>query len=166
MRVRASVLMIVAAMIAGPARAEFVTGNDLYTKCVSNAPEDKFWCLGFVTGVFDTLPTGPKGLVCPGPNVTAGQVHGVVVKNLQEHPTMRRAASHVEQECRIGDQRLQGNATPRAVPTRNAAGRLRQGPASILAPRGRIFDVDQCADCDRVVVIMSRASKGSVVSFP
>jgi hypothetical protein len=29
MRVRASVLMIVAAMIAGPARAEFVTGNDL-----------------------------------------------------------------------------------------------------------------------------------------
>jgi hypothetical protein len=89
MRVRASVLMTVAAMIAGPARAEFVTGNDLYTKCVSNAPEDKFWCLGFVTGVFDTLPTGPKGLVCPGPNVTAGQVHGVVVKNLQEHPTMR-----------------------------------------------------------------------------
>jgi hypothetical protein len=90
MRVRASVLMIVAAMIAGPARAEFVTGNDLYTKCNSNAPEDKFWCLGFVTGVFDTLPTGPKkGLVCPGPNVTAGQVHDVVVKNLQEHPTMR-----------------------------------------------------------------------------
>jgi len=89
MRVRASVLMTVAAMIAGPARAEFVTGNDLYTKCVSNAPEDKFWCLGFVTGVFDTLPTGPKGLVCPGPNVTAGQVHDVVVKNLQEHPTMR-----------------------------------------------------------------------------
>ena len=78
MRVKASVLMIVAAMIAGPARAGFVTGNDLYTKCD-----------GFVTGVFDTLPTGPKGLVCPGPNVTAGQVHDVVVKNLQEHPTMR-----------------------------------------------------------------------------
>jgi hypothetical protein len=31
MRVRASVLMTAAAMIAGPARAEFVTGNDLYT---------------------------------------------------------------------------------------------------------------------------------------
>jgi hypothetical protein len=45
MRLTVSVLMIVAAMIAGPARAEFVTGNDLYTKCNSNAPEDKFWCL-------------------------------------------------------------------------------------------------------------------------
>jgi hypothetical protein len=39
-RVSASVLMIVAAMIAGPARAEFVTGNDLYKKCNSNAPKD------------------------------------------------------------------------------------------------------------------------------
>jgi hypothetical protein len=89
MRVRASVLMIVAAMIAGPARAEFVTGNDLYTKCNSNAPEDKFWCLGFVTGVADTLPQGPKGIVCPGPNVTAGQFYDVVVKDLRDHPAMR-----------------------------------------------------------------------------
>jgi Rap1a immunity proteins len=90
MRVRALVLMIVAAMIAGPVRAEFIiTGSDLYTRCNSNAAEDKFWCLGFVTGVHDALPTGPKGLVCAGPNVTAGQLHDVVVKNLQEHPAMR-----------------------------------------------------------------------------
>ena len=90
MRLTASVLMIVAAMIAGPARAEFIiTGSDLYTRCNSNAPEDKFWCLGFVTGVADTLPQGPKGIVCPGPDVTAGQFYDVVVKDLRDHPGMR-----------------------------------------------------------------------------
>jgi Rap1a immunity proteins len=88
MRLTGSVLMVVAAMIAGPARAEFVTGNQLYEKCNSNAPEDKFWCLGFVTGVADTLPQGPKGIVCPGPNVTAGQFYDVVVKDLRDHPAM------------------------------------------------------------------------------
>ena len=56
MRLMTSVLMIVAAMIAGPARAEFVTGNQLYEKCNSNAPEDKFWCLGFVTGFLIHCP--------------------------------------------------------------------------------------------------------------
>jgi hypothetical protein len=66
MRLTGSVLMIVAAMIAGPARAEFVTGNQLYEKCNSNAPEDKFWCLGFVTGVADTLPQGPRELYVLG----------------------------------------------------------------------------------------------------
>jgi Rap1a immunity proteins len=89
MQVSAPVLMIVAAMIAGPVRAELVTGNDLYSKCNSNAPEDKFWCLGFVTGVADTLPQGSKGIVCPGPNVTAGQFYDVVVKGLRDHPGMR-----------------------------------------------------------------------------
>jgi hypothetical protein len=66
MRLMTSVLIIVAAMIAGPARAEFVTGNQLYEKCNSNAPEDKFWCLGFVTGSLITLPQGPKEIVCQG----------------------------------------------------------------------------------------------------
>ena len=89
MRLMASVLMIVAAMIARPARAEFVTGNQLHEKCNSNAPEDKFWCLGFVTGVADTLPQGPKGIVCPEPNVTAGQFYDVVVKDLRDHPGVR-----------------------------------------------------------------------------
>ena len=89
MRLTGSVLMIVAATIAGPARAEFVTGNQLYEKCNSNAPEDKFCCLGFVTGVADTLPRGPKGIVCPEPNVTAGQFYDVAVKDLRDHPGMR-----------------------------------------------------------------------------
>ena len=66
MRVRASVLMTVAAMIAGPARAEFVTGNDLYTKCVGNAPEDKFWCLGFVTGFLIHCPQDRRDLYVLG----------------------------------------------------------------------------------------------------
>ena len=89
MRVLASALMVVAAMIAGQARAEFVTGNQLYEKCNSHAPEDKFWCLGFVTRVADTLPQGSKGIVCPGPDVTAGQFYDVVVKDLRDHPGMR-----------------------------------------------------------------------------
>ena len=62
MRLMTSVLMIVAAMIAGPARAEFVTGNQLYEKCNSNAPEDKFWCLGFVTGSLIHCPKGQRKL--------------------------------------------------------------------------------------------------------
>jgi hypothetical protein len=66
MRLRASALIIVAAMIAGPARAEFVTGNQLYEKCNSNGSEDKFWCLGFVTGVADALPKGPRELYVLG----------------------------------------------------------------------------------------------------
>ena len=64
MRLMTSVLMIVAAMIAGPARAEFVTGNQLYEKCNSNAPEDKFWWV--CDRVADTLPQGPKEIVCQG----------------------------------------------------------------------------------------------------
>jgi hypothetical protein len=93
MRVSPPVLMIVAAMIAGPVRAEFVTGNDLYSKCNSNAPEDKFWCLGFVTGVADTLPQGSKGIECPGPNVTAGQFYDVVVKDRPRSPGDARPSS-------------------------------------------------------------------------
>ena len=37
----------------------------------------------------DTLPQGLKGIVCPGPNVTAGQFYDVVVKDLRDHPAMR-----------------------------------------------------------------------------
>jgi hypothetical protein len=87
MRLTALVLMIVTTIAT--ARAEFVTGNELYTKCTSNDPADKFWCLGFTTGVHDTLPQGPKGLLCETPNVAAGQVLDVVVKYLRENPAYR-----------------------------------------------------------------------------
>ena len=40
MRVRAPVLMIVAAMIAGPARAEFITGNQLCLLYTSDAADE------------------------------------------------------------------------------------------------------------------------------
>ena len=64
MRVRASVLMIVAAMIAGPARAEFIiTGSDLYTRCNSNAPEEFIRCPSFfpVDGHAGDFPAGVSG---------------------------------------------------------------------------------------------------------
>lgn len=71
-----------------PAEANFDDGNALYRSCTSQEPFHKWYCLGFVAGVWDGLEAADY--VCFGEGrVTKGQTVDVVVKYLRENPAKR-----------------------------------------------------------------------------
>jgi hypothetical protein len=79
-------VLVVALM--GGARADFMTGNQLWEKCQASPP---IICAGYVSAVADIMGhhTVFNRRACFAPEVTNGQVADVVKKWLREHPESR-----------------------------------------------------------------------------
>lgn len=75
-------------LVAAPAHAEWMSGNQLYDTCSAASPIDRGLCLSYVMGVLDGFrsmdlpPRTPEG-------ATGGQVRDVVTKYLVYHPESR-----------------------------------------------------------------------------
>lgn len=75
-------------LIATPAHAEWMSGNELYDMCSTASVVDRASCLAYVMGVLD----GVRGLDQPPRTpvgATGGQVRDVVTKYLADHPESR-----------------------------------------------------------------------------
>ena len=78
----AALLMI----CATPARAEFLTGNQLFDSCTSRESIMQMDCLGYVSGVHDAL----AGItICLPSGVTRGQIMDFVTQWLRANPAQR-----------------------------------------------------------------------------
>ncbi|MBZ9604881.1 hypothetical protein LB462_23925 [Phyllobacterium sp. KW56] len=77
----------------GPAYAGFYDGNKLYEECSRKVETAKVFCMGYITGVADTL----EDTQCFTKGIDARQVHDVVKQYLESHPEERhhRASSIV-----------------------------------------------------------------------
>lgn len=78
-------LLILAALLAGSAHAEFKTGNKLLSQ-INGDLADYANAVGYVTGVYDTLQSITH---CPPGGVTAGQITDMVKNYLETNPEMR-----------------------------------------------------------------------------
>ncbi len=73
---------------AAPARAEWMSGNELHETCASGSAVDKALCLSYVMGVLDGSRFLDQPLKTPT-GATGGQVRDVVSKYLADHPEVR-----------------------------------------------------------------------------
>lgn len=70
------------------------TGNDLLHFCETEEPLDGIYCIGFITGVEQSLEAIPlldqtARTYCRPANSTNGQIIDSVVQSLRLHPTVR-----------------------------------------------------------------------------
>lgn len=73
---------------SAPANAEFYSGNELHLLCSSANGQEQVLCMGFVSGVFDTMRS--LGIKCPNvEHVTVGQSVDVVKNYLTANPSIR-----------------------------------------------------------------------------
>jgi hypothetical protein len=89
-------LLLTAALVCGPAQAEFFTGNDLLQMMDGDTYADKGMALGFVAGVSDVWNSIS---VCPPKNVTLGQTHDIARRHLRDNPQTRHMTA--ESQVRI-----------------------------------------------------------------
>jgi hypothetical protein len=97
-------------LVAAPVHAEFFDGNKLLSTCRSNQPIDMADCIGYVTGVYDTL-AGVR--ICSPDGITRGQVRDIVLTYLQNAPEERHKTADV----------LIGNVLSALWPCKRPAGR-------------------------------------------
>jgi hypothetical protein len=93
-----SVVFLLGLVMAFPASAQTLTGNELLARCKGQLNHERAWCLGYVhgfqSGLFmaDALgfrgPNG-NGVYCVPMNVTVTQATDVIVKSLEENPATR-----------------------------------------------------------------------------
>lgn len=76
------------ALSTAPARAEWMSGNQLHDTCASGTAVDKALCLSYVMGVLDGSRFLDQPLKTPV-GATGGQVRDVVAKYLDDHPALR-----------------------------------------------------------------------------
>jgi Rap1a immunity proteins len=101
----ATLLTVLALLLpAGPARAVFMNGNELYHDCSeenSDKPQGQqmyMLCLGYISGIADGIETaeiGNRHLVCAPGEATVGQLVDIVKKYLHDHPETRHRAAGV-----------------------------------------------------------------------
>ena len=91
-------LLIAILMIPALARAEFLTGNELYTRLTAQAVMDKMYALGYVVGVYDV---NVHVTFCPRTEqgITAGQVQDIVINYLATNAGKR----HLNAEILVRD---------------------------------------------------------------
>ena len=75
-------------LTVSPARAEWMTGNELHDTCASGSAVDKALCLSYVMGVLDGSRFLDLPLKTPE-GATGGQVRDVVAKYLANNPEDR-----------------------------------------------------------------------------
>jgi hypothetical protein len=81
-------------LLPGLARAEFDTGNDVWSVCTDNAAGHNYLCVGMTTAYFDMMLA--SGYQCAAPAADRGQVRDVVLKYLSDNPAIRnRPASQL-----------------------------------------------------------------------
>ena len=84
--------LVAATIAAAPARAEFVSGNQLYGDLNSDDISPKIYALGYIIGVADTV----VGIAyCPASRVTAGQLKDIVQAYLCDTPAERHRSGDV-----------------------------------------------------------------------
>jgi hypothetical protein len=71
-------------LLASPARAEWMSGEQLQDVCSAKAPVDRAMCLSYVIGVLDGLRSAERPVKVPE-DVSAGQVRDVVAAYLVGH---------------------------------------------------------------------------------
>ena len=89
-RMREFILLAAAALSLAPATANagWKTGNNLYESCKSERPLQYADCTSFSMGIIDASELLGKTLHIPA-DITAGQLHDIVFKYLENHPENR-----------------------------------------------------------------------------
>jgi hypothetical protein len=83
-------LLLVVALCATTAHAEFRTGNKLLSEINSEVPFTNGLALGYLMGVADA---GYGTNHCPPQEVTSGQIQDMVRKSLVDTPAVRHVAA-------------------------------------------------------------------------
>ncbi|MCX7283067.1 MAG: Rap1a/Tai family immunity protein [Novosphingobium sp.] len=76
-------------LVATPAHAEWMSGDQLHETCTATAPVDRAMCLSYVMGVLDgfrDLDRPPRTPL----DASAGQVRDAVTRFLEDHPEQRK----------------------------------------------------------------------------
>lgn len=98
----ASIIMAgLASIMPTQAFAQFRTGNDILSGCMTAKISDTFYqmtafCSGYIDGAFDDFMLtrqAAKKPDCTPPNVTSGQVKDIVVKYLHDNPDIRNMSA-------------------------------------------------------------------------
>ena len=79
--------ILLAAFLVGltaPALAEYISGKEIYDKCVSSKPTDTYYCLAYITGSFDQLEDYEE-YECVPSNACVGQIKDVVIAYLRKN---------------------------------------------------------------------------------
>ncbi|MBF9150734.1 Rap1a/Tai family immunity protein [Novosphingobium jiangmenense] len=71
-------------LLPSPARAEWMSGEQLQEACSAKAPVDRAMCLSYVIGVLDGFRSAERPPKVPD-DVSAGQVRDVVAQYLAGH---------------------------------------------------------------------------------
>ncbi|MCA1442692.1 hypothetical protein I6F07_21205 [Ensifer sp. IC4062] len=75
---------------AGPAAAQFYTGNKLHELCQS---KDRI-ALGYAVAVTDWVMTEMRQKACVPSTVTTGQMHDLICGYVAKHPEQRHFPAH------------------------------------------------------------------------
>ena len=89
---RVGLLMTLSCAVMAPrARANFLSGNQLLNKCQDQNPFNQGDCLGFTSGVSDTMASNALygWTACVPLQVTRWQVMDIAVQFLVKHPESR-----------------------------------------------------------------------------
>lgn len=83
-------LVLAAAVVCGPAHAEFYSGNELLQRMQSESHIERAVAIGFVAGVADAWD---YVMVCPPDGVTVGQTRDIALKFLILNPGKRHKSA-------------------------------------------------------------------------
>lgn len=86
-------LILIAALCASTAHAEFLTGNDLLQRLESDSAVERVAGLGYIMGVADAVLGVEQ---CAPGNVTAGQMRDMVRNHLTSNPSVRHITADVQ----------------------------------------------------------------------
>ena len=86
-------LLMALLMVPTMASAEFLTGNELYTRLTGDLT-DRMYALGYVVGVYDV---NVHVTFCPRveTNITAGQVKDIALQYLNTNPSQRHRSAEI-----------------------------------------------------------------------
>ena len=80
-------------LLAMPAQAAFLSGNDLYLAGTSNNEADRVTASVYSMGVADAMSSLAGDLACIPGSVTGDQVSDIVLRALGDYPEVRHAAA-------------------------------------------------------------------------
>lgn len=116
-------------LLASPARAEWMSGEQLQDTCSTSVPVDRAMCLSYVIGVLDGFRALERAPKVPE-TVSAGEVRSVVAKFLADHPEARSLEGRMVVKAAVAD------AWPDIQPKVDAPPK-RKAPVKVRKRRGR-----------------------------
>lgn len=85
-------LAMVAAVICGPAHAEFMTGNELLDRINGEGYTERGFAMGFIAGIADAMD---NILLCMPEGATVGQARDIATRYLRNNPQIRHKGASV-----------------------------------------------------------------------